>query len=83
MINKVFKECNRDQVYLMPPSLNEWLSEGHLAYFIIDVVERLDLSEIYGSYAGDGRGQPPYNPSMMVSLIHCIQLGKRQAPERP
>jgi transposase len=85
MIDKVFKECNRDQMYLMPPSLKEWLPEGHLAYFIIDVVERLDLSEIYGSYGGDGRGQPPYNPSMMTALLlyaYCVGMPSSRRIER-
>ena len=85
MIDKVFKDCNRDQMYLMPPSLKEWLPEGHLAYFIIDVVERLDLSEIYDSYGGDGRGRPPYNPSMMVSLLlyaYCVGMPSSRRIER-
>lgn len=85
MIDKVFKDCNRDQMYLMPPSLKEWLPEGHLAYFTIDVVERLDLSEIYGSYVGDGRGQPPYDPSMMASLIlyaYCVGMPSSRRMER-
>lgn len=56
-------------MYLLPPSLDEWLPEGHLAYFILDVIERLDLSEVYASYGGDGRGQPPYEPSMMTALL--------------
>jgi transposase len=85
MIDKVFKDCNRDQMYLMPPSLKDWLPEGHLSYFIIDVVERLDLSEIYGSYGGDGRGQPPYDPSMMTALIlyaYCVGIPSSRRIER-
>jgi transposase len=85
MIDKIFKDCNRDQMYLMPPSLNEWLPEGHLAYFIIDVVERFDLSEIYGSYGGDGRGQPPYDPSMMTALLlyaYCVGTPSSRRIER-
>jgi transposase len=68
-MDKKFKECNREQMFLLPPSLREWLPEDHLVYFIIDVVGQLNLSEIYASYGGDGRGQPPYDPSMMVSLL--------------
>ena len=68
-MDKKFKECNREQMFLLPPSLRDWLPEDHLVYFIIDVVRQLDLSEIYASYGGDGRGQPPYDPSMMVSLL--------------
>jgi len=54
---------------LLPPSLLDWLPEGHLAHFILDVVEQLDLSKIYVSYKGDGRGQPPYEPGMMTALL--------------
>jgi len=68
-MDKKFKECNREQMFLLPPSLSDWLPKDHLVYFIIDVVRQLDLSEIYASYGGDGRGQPPYDPSMMVSLL--------------
>ena len=68
-MDKKFKECNREQMFLLPPSIRDWLPEDHLVYFIIDVVGQLDLSGIYSSYGGDGRGQPPYDPSMMVSLL--------------
>jgi transposase len=55
---------------LLPPSLLDWLPEGHLAHFVLDVVEQLDLSEVYASYyKGNGRGQPPYQPRMMTSLL--------------
>ena len=54
---------------LLPPSLMDWLPKGHLAYFLLDVVEQLDLSNIYASYQGDGRGQPPYEPGMMSALL--------------
>src|SRR5260370_24288733 len=60
----------------MPPDLREWLPEGHLALFVSDVVEQLDLSKIMGWYErGDGRGRPPYHPLMMVKLLvygYCI-----------
>jgi transposase len=54
---------------LLPPCLLDWLPEGHLSHFIVDTVEQLDLSAIYDSYGGKGRGQPPYDPAMMVSLL--------------
>jgi len=54
---------------LLPPSLMDWLPKGHLAYFLLDVVEQLELSNIYCSYRGDGRGQPPYEPGMMTALL--------------
>ncbi len=69
MADKKFKAVQRDQMYLFPPSVEDWLPKGHLAYFILDVVDQLDLSEIYASYQGDGRGQPPYEPAMMTALL--------------
>ena len=59
-----------DQELLFPPSLHDWLEEGHLARFIADVVGELDLGDIYGSYAEkDGRGQSAYAPELMVRVL--------------
>ena len=67
---KNFKPYNPDQPFLLPPVLRDWLPEGHLALFISDVVDALDLGAIVCTYRdGDGRGQPAYNPSMMVKLL--------------
>jgi len=85
MTDKKFKEFNRDQMFLLPPSLCDWLPEGHLAYFIIDLMEHLDLSDIYQSYTGDGRGQPPYSPDMMTALIlyaYCVGVPSSRKIER-
>jgi len=68
-MEKTFKSCDRKQLLLLPPSLLDWLPEGHLAHFVLDVAEQLDLSELYASYKGDGRGQPPYDPGMMTALL--------------
>ncbi|MBW2148753.1 MAG: hypothetical protein JRI22_17205 [Deltaproteobacteria bacterium] len=59
---------------LLPPDMNEWPAEGDPVYFIMDVVSRLDLSPIYRDYDGDKEGRPPYDPSMMVSLLICALL---------
>jgi transposase len=72
-------------MHLLPPSLKDWLPEGHLAYFIIDLVDHLDLSAIYASYGGDGRGQPPYDPAMMTSLLfyaYCVGAPSSRKIER-
>ena len=59
-----------NQTLLFPPSLHDWLPEGHLARFLLDVVSALDLSAIYTSYQDkDGRGQAAYAPEMMVRLL--------------
>jgi len=67
---KTFKPYNPDQLFLLPPALRAWLPEGHLALFVSDVVDALDLTPILATYAdGDGRGQPPYHPALMVKLL--------------
>lgn len=67
---KTFKPYNPDQLFLLPPALRDWLPEGHLALFLSDVVDALDLTPILAAYeGGDGRGQPPYHPALMVKLL--------------
>ena len=62
-----FKECDRDTLFLMPPSLDDWIPEDHLARFVVDIVSRLDLSPIKNAYAG--RGSDAYPPNIMVALL--------------
>jgi len=75
-MSKRFREHQPEQMLLLPPSLQDWLPEGHLARFISDVVAELDLRAIYQSYEEkDGRGQAAYHPVMMVKLLlygYCI-----------
>ncbi|MCD6249066.1 MAG: IS5/IS1182 family transposase, partial [candidate division Zixibacteria bacterium] len=54
-----FREYNPDQLFLLPPDMKEWLPEGDLSYFIMDVVRGLDLSAIYDDYAGSRGGKRP------------------------
>ena len=58
--------CDGEQDYLMPPSLKEWLGEGHLSWFVVDAVSQMDLSEFYTAYRNDGWGAAAYDPGMMV-----------------
>lgn len=60
---------DREQVFLMPPSLRDWLPEDHLAWFVIQSVERLDLDAFYGAYRRDGHGRAAYDPLVMVALV--------------
>ena len=73
-------------MYLLPPNLHDWLPEGHLGQFVSDVVETIDLSAIYEEYEeGDGRGQPPYHPLMMVKLLvygYCMGKTSSRKLER-
>lgn len=65
-----FRTCTLDQPMLLPPSLQDWLPEGHLARFVADVAEQLDLSSIYASYTRkDGRGQLGYHPLLLTRLL--------------
>ena len=72
--------CERDQSYLMPPSMRDWLSEGHLAWFIVDAVGQMDLREFYAVYRSDGWGAAAYDPGMMVDiLLYAYCLGLRSS----
>jgi len=62
-----FKPCNRYQQYLLPPSIDEWLPENHLARFIIEVIDQLDLTRLTSQYSG--KGSEAYHPAMMLSLL--------------
>ena len=69
-MSKSYREWTAMQSYLMPPSATEWLPEGHLAYFMLDVVETLDIGEIERAVqAKDWRGERPYPPRLMVALL--------------
>jgi len=57
------------QDFLLPPSLSEWLPENHLAYFVSEVIDRLDLQIFYARYEGDGRRNQPYDPAMLVKVL--------------
>jgi transposase len=78
---KRFRECTLDQPYLLPPSLQDWLPEDHLARFFAQVAAELDLSEIYGRYERkDGRGLAAYHPLMMTRLLlYGYVTGKRSS----
>jgi transposase len=68
-MSKTYRSYNPDQQLLMPPSLREWLPEDHLAYFVSDTIDEMDLSEIESVYENSLRGNPPYHPGMMVKLL--------------
>ena len=68
---------DREQGYLMAPSMREWLSEGHLAWFIVDAVEEMELSAFYVAYRNDGWGAAAYDPKVMVGVLlygYCLGL---------
>lgn len=70
MGRKQYKAWTPDQSFLFPPSPKDWLPDDHLVYFVLDLIEVLDLSAIEASiHAKDPRGVRPYNPAMMVALL--------------
>jgi transposase len=75
-----FIGCDREQSYLMPPSLREWVAEDHLVWTVLEAVEAMDLSAFYGAYRCDGHGRPAYEPSMMVALLlYAYARGNRSS----
>ena len=85
-MNKRFRTCSLDQPYLLPPSLQDWLPPQHLARFIAEIVEELDLSAIYADHERkDGRGQAAYHPLMLTRVLlyaYCIGLTSSRRIEK-
>lgn len=72
---KTYRPYVPEQDLLLPPSLRDWLPEGHLAFFVSDLVEQLDLSAILRVYEDDERGYPPYHPVMLTKVLvygYCV-----------
>jgi transposase len=75
-----FLAVERDQQYLMPPSVTDWLEEDHLAFFVLDAVDEMDLDPFDAKYRQDGCGAPAHDPKMMVALlVHAYCLGVRSS----
>lgn len=84
-MSKTFRPYSPGQSFLLPPSPLEWLPEGHLARFILDLVKELDLARIYAHYERELRGYPPHHPLMMVALLlygYCVGVPSSRKIER-
>lgn len=85
-MNKRFRTCALDQPYLLPPSLQDWLPERHLARFIAEVLDELDLGSIYAHYERkDGRGLAAYHPVMLTRVLlyaYCIGMTSSRRIEK-
>ena len=80
-----FLRLNRDQDYLMPPSMRDWLPWGDLVWFVLDAVSQMDLRPFYVRYRNDGWGRAAYEPSMMVTLLlyaYCLGVRSSRQIER-
>jgi transposase len=75
-----FLACEREQPFLLPPDVREWLPEDHLAWFVIDAVGVMDTSRFHAAYRVDGHGRAAYEPSMMIALLlYCWSRGVRSS----
>ena len=76
-MSKTYLPYDPNQQLLLPAALQEWLPEDHLAYFISDTVDQMDLTDITTRYEQERRGGPPYHPRMMVKVLlygYCVGL---------
>ena len=75
MTERTFRPYDRDQLILLPPALQEWLPEGHLSGCVAELVDALDLSEIFSYYGGPARGTTPFDPRMLTTVLiyaYCV-----------
>jgi transposase len=86
-MGKSYRPYYPDAELLLPPSLRDWLPENHLAYFVSDVVDNLDLTAMDAVYGKEKRGQPPYDPQMMTKVLvygYCVGVfSSRRIERRP
>src|SRR3954467_9063226 len=75
-----FLGCDREQVFLLAPSVDDWLPADHFARFVIAAIEELHLDAFYAGYRADGHGRPAHDPAMMVALlVYAYARGQRSS----
>src|ERR671918_280545 len=82
---KSYRTYVLNQDLLLPQSLREWLHEDHLAYFVSDLIDQLDLSAITAGYEDEERGYPPYHPVMLTKVLvyaYCVGVFASRKIER-
>jgi transposase len=80
-----FLACDRDQAFLLPPDLRDWLPADHLAWFVLDVVDQLDLGPFLKAYRADGHGRAAYQPRMLLAVLlygYCTGIRSSRQIER-
>jgi hypothetical protein len=77
-----FIACDRDQAFLLPPDVREWLPADHLAWFVLDVVDQLDLGPFLKAYRADGHGRAAYEPRMLLGVLRRRRWDKPMASSR-
>ena len=80
MVAQNFQPTDRDQGFILPPDLRDWLNRDHFVYFAIELVEQLDLSAFRAAYRTDGKGGAAYDPAAMVTLLtYAYHDGERSS----
>src|SRR5436305_7499242 len=74
-----FIDCDREQAFLLPPSLRDWVPAGHLVWTVLAAVGEMDLSAFYRVYRDDGHGRPAYDPAMVALLLYSDARGNRSS----
>jgi transposase len=80
-----FRACDRDQAFLLPPDVRDWLPADHLAWFILDVVDQLELGSFLKAYRADGHGRAAYQPRMLLAVLlyaYCTGIRSSRQIER-
>jgi transposase len=80
-----FLRSDRHQPFLLPPDLRDWVPEGHLAWFILDVVDQLDLQPFYRIHRDDGHSHPAYDPKLLLGVLlygYCLGVRSSRQIER-
>ena len=80
-----FLACDRDQAFLLPPDVRDWLPADHLAWFVLDVVDQLDLGPFLAAYRADGHGRAAYQPRMLLAVLlyaYCTGVRSSRQIER-
>jgi transposase len=80
-----FLGCDRDQPFLLPPDLRDWLPAGHLAWFLLDVIDQLDLQPFYRQHRDDGHGHPARDPKTLLGVLlygYCLGVRSSRQLER-
>ncbi len=78
MSGQRFISGSRDQAFLLPPDMREWLPDDHLVWVIVEALERCDLAALDSAYRAEGNGRPAYDPAVMAALLlYAYASGER------
>jgi transposase len=80
MSEQRFLTGSREQAFLLPPDMREWLPPDHLVWAVCEAVDRLDFSRFEAEYRDDGHGRPAYDPRLMATLLlYAYAVGERSS----